>query len=106
MLDEPPAKAASVHKRRHGRHPIATCWKCERELARCRSKVTFETREAVDATVDEINEAEHYAEPVMRYPCAWGPHWHVAHARFRFDRKRARRAERRWRARLATDCES
>jgi hypothetical protein len=41
----------------------------------------------------------------VTYPCDWGsaeePHWHVAHCKKSRDFKRARRAERRWRAAIA-----
>lgn len=104
---DPPTRAVSVHKRRHGRHPMATCWHCQRELARCRSKIMFTVRQDADAAVDSLNERENYESPVMRYPCDWGtkeqPHWHMAHARFTADVKRARKAERKWKARRAEE---
>lgn len=100
-LPEPiPSRVVTAHRRHHGRQPIATCWHCQRAYAMCLSKITYDTREAGAAVALEINLRDGLGNPVVQYPCDWGskerPHWHIAHATKRIQRKRARRQHTLW----------
>jgi hypothetical protein len=91
-------RAALWHIRYHSRvEPIQDCHRCWVSQRKCQDKISYPSREVVDVAVREINEREEYREPVMRYPCRWGDHFHVAHATSDQALRRARKAERKWR---------
>lgn len=73
------------------------CWLCQRDLARCKSKVhRFATREEADLVIAEINTSRGYqGRLVVRYPCAWCPAWHMKTARTPVERRRIERERRR-----------
>jgi hypothetical protein len=95
-----PSRAQRNHTRGHGRHPIEGCWRCQRDYAKCVTKITYLTRQDGEAVAAEINQANGWTEPVKQYPCDWGtkerPHWHIGHVRGGQDLKRARRQWRLW----------
>lgn len=90
-----PAPPDVYHRRNH-HGEFDTCWDCQRARAICRSKIPFDTVEAVDASVKELNEQRGYQRPVQRYPCRWCPGWHMKTARKKHDVKRAEKQRRKW----------
>lgn len=96
----------------HRRHhysviPIEDCRRCQLDKLRCARKDDYYSLAEVDAAVKEINEREGYADPVGRYPCRWGQHWHIGHPRMGRGKKWVEKARREWllEQRLAHDAE-
>jgi len=91
------ARLETWHRKHHPRRnqPIADCWHCQRDRAKCRSKIPFATREEVDAWIDELHRCRNYATPVVRYRCRWCPHYHYATAVTRVQKRRVEKARRR-----------
>jgi hypothetical protein len=81
---------------RRGRAAFTDCWDCQRARALCRSKRRFDSREAADAAVTELNESRAYERPVVRYRCRWCPGWHLTTARSKVRVKRAEKQRRKW----------
>lgn len=104
MVDEEPTvRAPSSPERYHetnhvrrGRGAFEDCWDCQRARAICRSKNRFDTREAADANVKELNESRAYERPVVRYRCRWCLGWHMATARGKVGAHRAEKQRRKW----------
>lgn len=90
--------ARTRHKKQHPSHlPFDDCWSCQRDLAVCKSKLAFDTREAVDDWMRQVNEFREYKGPnLIRYPCVWCMKYHTKTAKQSRDLARVERARRKW----------
>ncbi len=72
------------------------CWYCQRDKARCRSKIRFSSWVEAHDWVTEFNESRNYTDTVWRYHCGWCDGWHMYEAKDKVARLGVERARRQW----------
>lgn len=88
-----PARPERYHEKNHGGE-FVYCWRCAKARAICRSKRTYDTREAADTAARECNERNGWNRPTVRYRCRWCLFWHLTTATKRQDVKRVEKQRR------------
>lgn len=88
-------------QRRHEHHyygygsavPMESCWFCQKNARRCRSKIRYTTACEATDQAKSLNAGLVLGRPVMPYACPWCEGWHLTS---RLNRRSLRKVEK-WR---------